>query len=606
MKRLLLLAFTLATGIASAQNLPLWWSGFTGNGSAGDSATASAFDGSGNLYTLTSSAGLAKVTKFSNTGAVLWTNSTSGLCYGLTVDPAGNAIVTGTSLNATSLYDLLLARFAAGDGAAAIRTVDNAFGTNDLFLGYTSVIDPADGNIALVGIMSQGNDPRPYVLKFDGVTLAEIWRTGIDDIAAGFSHIVASGNRLYVGGSILYNSSIVGYVPSEGGSLTTIVTTPDSAIFRNFTAMKVVNDRVIWGGATEYSFDSVQYYGEFYGQADFTAGSGNTFTEVTNVDSGTIINDIAYDAPTGRLAFQARGQGINEIRFATIDEATDGFVFGPTVSMLGQGIGLAPVTGGRFASYYEASPLAPNQIGVSLVDPALGVISGSFLGEGFVTTHPSGIPSVPVPPVASLGRATAINVGSAVGGRVYSLSYVAGPASDNRRFKEDTSYTFNVLHNDPGVGAKLSYIVSNPAHGTATLTLDGTAVYNPAPNWYGTDSFVYHLYVDGVFASAETVTYTVLNVNDAPVAVADNVGTVGTGLVTLSLLDNDVNVDGEASPLRYLSVTQPSNGTVTLANNKTALKIKAAPGQAGQPFSFTYTVQNGTGMTSTATVTGTF
>ncbi|RYG28731.1 hypothetical protein EON81_28005, partial [bacterium] len=197
------------------------------------------------------------------------------------------------------------------------------------------------------------------------------------------------------------------------------------------------------------------------------------------------------------------------------------------------------------------SPLAPNQIGVSLIDPNLGVVSGSFLGEGHVTTHAYCIPSLPVPPMATLGRATAINTSSPIGGRVYSLSYIAGPATDSRRLKEDTTYSFNVLQNAPGAGTKTAYVFTNPAHGAVVLDPSGVAVYTPDANWHGTDSFVYHRYVDGVFASAETVTYNVLSVGDAPFAIDDAFGAVSsTALVTLPLLDNDINVDGTERPLR--------------------------------------------------------
>ncbi|RYG47339.1 hypothetical protein EON79_07605 [bacterium] len=261
---------------------------------------------------------------------------------------------------------------------------------------------------------------------------------------------------------------------------------------------------------------------------------------------------------------------------------------------------LTPV--GSFASY----AFGDDGVQAVLVDPSRGNLSSTALGAGtFPVDVETGVPNVSHLPVTALDRATAIGNRTPFGPRVHSLSFLDG--LDSRRLKEDTGYTFNVLDNDPGFGTKTAALNTGPSHGTLSLAPNGVAVYTPTANWYGTDSFTYDLYVNGIYASTHTVTYTVLNVNDAPVAVDDNVGTVaGTALVTLSVLANDTNVDGVASPLRFLSTTQPSNGMVYLTNSKTVLKIKAAPGQAGQPFTFTYTVQNGTGFSSTARVSGTF
>ncbi|RYG45423.1 hypothetical protein EON79_12685 [bacterium] len=608
MKRSLLLAFALMAGVSSAQNLPLWWSGQTGGTSGGESTAGSVFDGRGNLYTVTASEGGTKVTKFSNTGAVVWANTASGFVYSITIDREGNPVVTGLDIGADGgfNFDLRLTRFSAGTGTAETRLLDHPFNSSEFFFGYACATDPVDGNIVVAAYVGQGAETRPYIYKFDKDTLAEVWRTSVDAFNGTFTHLVVSGDRVYVGGIDAEGDVIVGYVTTNG-ALTTVQPTAGSGLRTTLLNLTVANDRLIWSGFSEQGEAGSAVFGEHYGQVDFSPGSGNTSTRASYPTSGTYISGVAYDASTGLLAFQASNGTQNVVRFATIDEATDGFNFGPTVAGSGVGIGLAPVTGGRFASYFQSDPAAPGQVGVSLLDPTLGKITGSYLGPGTAPIDSRGVPLGTVRAnLPSLDRATAIHVPSPSGSQVYSLSYLAGP-EDNRRLKEDKNYSFNVLQNDPGAGTKTAYVATNPAHGIVVLDPSGVAVYTPEANWHGTDSFVYHRYVDGVFASAETVTYTVLSVGDAPFAIDDAFGAVSsTALVTLPLLDNDINVDGAERPLRYLSVTQPDNGTVTLANNKTQLKIKAKPGAAGQPFTFTYTVQNGTGATSMATVNGTF
>jgi VCBS repeat-containing protein len=91
---------------------------------------------------------------------------------------------------------------------------------------------------------------------------------------------------------------------------------------------------------------------------------------------------------------------------------------------------------------------------------------------------------------------------------------------------------------------------------------------------------------------------TVTDVNDPPVAVADNATTLGNTPVTIDVLSNDFDADGDM--LAVDSVTQGTNGTVTY--NATSVTYIPALNFAGTD-SFTYTVSDGNGGTDTATVT---
>jgi Ca2+-binding RTX toxin-like protein len=100
--------------------------------------------------------------------------------------------------------------------------------------------------------------------------------------------------------------------------------------------------------------------------------------------------------------------------------------------------------------------------------------------------------------------------------------------------------------------------------------------------------------------SSATVDVTVTSANQPPNAVDDNV--VGTQNVLLTiasstLLANDTDPDND--PLTITQVSDPINGTVTL-NNSNVL-FTPAPNHTG-PASFLYTISDGNGGTSSATV----
>ncbi|MGV8049612.1 MAG: Ig-like domain-containing protein [Anaerolineaceae bacterium] len=64
-------------------------------------------------------------------------------------------------------------------------------------------------------------------------------------------------------------------------------------------------------------------------------------------------------------------------------------------------------------------------------------------------------------------------------------------------------------------------LVENATKGTLTLAADGSFVYTPAVNFFGTDVFTYKAFDGSAYSEPATVTITVTSVNDGPVAVND-------------------------------------------------------------------------------------
>ena len=156
---------------------------------------------------------------------------------------------------------------------------------------------------------------------------------------------------------------------------------------------------------------------------------------------------------------------------------------------------------------------------------------------------------------------------------------------------EDGKVTVDVLANDtdPDGDALRIESLSQPAHGTARTTADRIE-YAPEADWHGTDRFVYTA-ADGNGGTAEAeVVVTVAAVNDAPVAVADTTATDEDEPVTVDVLANDSDVDGD--PLRIASVSQPAHGTA----RATADRVEYAPEADWHGMDrFVYTVADGNG-----------
>src|SRR5262249_26066628 len=105
---------------------------------------------------------------------------------------------------------------------------------------------------------------------------------------------------------------------------------------------------------------------------------------------------------------------------------------------------------------------------------------------------------------------------------------------------------------------------------------------------------------DGHGGSATaTVALTVTAVNDPPTAGADSATTDEDVAVTVAVLANDTDVDGDA--LAVSSFTQGGHGSVTANAGGTLMYMPAADYYGID--AFTYTISDGHGGTDTATVT---
>ncbi|WP_257976519.1 tandem-95 repeat protein, partial [Vibrio parahaemolyticus] len=173
----------------------------------------------------------------------------------------------------------------------------------------------------------------------------------------------------------------------------------------------------------------------------------------------------------------------------------------------------------------------------------------------------------------------------------FTVAPVADIVADKATVVEDTPAIIKVLGNDTfeGDDQVVSLDTNNgPANGTVSVNPDGSVTYTPNDNYHGTDSFTYIVTSGGVSEST-TVSVDVTPVNDAPVAKDDIATTQEDTAVTIDVLPNDSDVDGDKLSIESASVPK-EQGTVEVVNGK--LVFTPAENFNGDA-EITYTVTDG-------------
>jgi CshA-type fibril repeat protein len=171
--------------------------------------------------------------------------------------------------------------------------------------------------------------------------------------------------------------------------------------------------------------------------------------------------------------------------------------------------------------------------------------------------------------------------------------------------------TFNIAENDgdidpasidldpdtPGVQKEITV----PGQGTFEVDDEGNVTFTPEEGFVGEASIPYTATDnDGNPLPPSEITVSVASTDNPPEAVDDSATTPVNTPVTLDVLSNDSDPDGDT-----LTVTQVNddaeNGTVTL-NDDGTVTYTPNPGFTGED-TFTYEISDGNGGTDTATVT---
>lgn len=187
--------------------------------------------------------------------------------------------------------------------------------------------------------------------------------------------------------------------------------------------------------------------------------------------------------------------------------------------------------------------------------------------------------------------------------------------NDTSSTDQNTPVTINVLANDQGAGLTVTGVTIDPSLGQAAINGDGTITFTPSANFAslslgetGDAIFNYTVTDSAGATSTAAVDVSILGLNDPPVANPDAATVADRASVTINVLGNDTDVD-HLHVLNVVGFTQPASGaTLQLVNGEFVYNADVATFDslgAGQTYTdtFSYTVADDWGATSTTTVT---
>jgi hypothetical protein len=186
---------------------------------------------------------------------------------------------------------------------------------------------------------------------------------------------------------------------------------------------------------------------------------------------------------------------------------------------------------------------------------------------------------------------------------------VANPDSVTVNESDPAGATFDVLANDTDAdsGDTLSlssYDGTTISNGILTQVGGGTFNYVPDPDFTGTETFTYVAADPSGATASATVTITVTPVPDAPLAGDDAYVTPQDTPLSIGapgVLGNDGDPDGDSLTVQTSPVSGPANGVVLISSDG-SFTYTPSSGFTGTD-SFTYRVDDGTGLSADGVVT---
>jgi hypothetical protein len=186
---------------------------------------------------------------------------------------------------------------------------------------------------------------------------------------------------------------------------------------------------------------------------------------------------------------------------------------------------------------------------------------------------------------------------------IFPIAIIAGqpavnhtPVARNQsvRVAEDITKAITLRGTDSDRDRLTYTIVSGPTQGMLT-GLPPTVTYTPNPHYYGPDSFTFSVNDGTVDSDVATVSITVTPVNDAPVALSQDMTAFENSPLVITLSGQDV--DGDV--LSYKIVSRPSHGRLDGAGAHQTYRPNA---NYRGPDRFTFKVTDGKKNSNVATV----
>jgi uncharacterized repeat protein (TIGR01451 family)/fimbrial isopeptide formation D2 family protein len=170
--------------------------------------------------------------------------------------------------------------------------------------------------------------------------------------------------------------------------------------------------------------------------------------------------------------------------------------------------------------------------------------------------------------------------------------------ADQASVAEDTILTFSALANDIDVDNDTLSIDSVSVDiGSVSVNGDGDIVYIPPGDLNG-QAVISYVVADGTgLFDSSTVTVSIQNVNDVPVASGETATIAEDGTLNLNVLSNDSDIDGDT-----LSIASVSAAVGTASVTSTGNLLYTPPAHYFGPVTITYTVSDGNGGSASSSV----
>ncbi len=449
-------------------------------------------------------------------------------------------------------------------GNVATYTPNADYNGSDSFT-FTANDGMADSNVGTVSVTVTPVNDAPVAadatLTTDEDTAGDVTisATDVDGDVLTYTVTQPANGTVTLTGNVATYTPDADYNGSDSFTFTANDGTVDSNVGTVSVTVTAVNDPPVAADATLTTDEDTA--GEITLTATLESGL-LTFAVATAPANGTVTIDGTKATYTPNADFN----GADSFTY-TANDGTDESA-PATVSVTVTPVNDAPVATDASASTAEGNSIAFPLTGTDIDGDALTFVVATVPANGTVTI--AGSSATYSPNVGFSGTDTFTFVAN--DGTVDSVPATASitvtqvndaPVANDIAAvtNEDTAISLTLAGSDADGDALTFAAATQPANGV----LSGTApnmVYMPNPDFNGTDTFTYTANDGTVDSAPATVTITVTAVNDAPVASDVTASTNEDVAVDVTLMTTDV--DGDA--LTY-TVTQPANGTVTLAGN---------------------------------------